>query len=126
MGNVVFDTAPIPTKAWLFVLPFTFAMLAFEETRKFLIRRLSSRFHLAIQSEPTVAGLCGHSTAHGSKKPLGSRVESPGAFFQLLLRCPANLIAQVKDGRVRDRVNDIKPFFTARENAGLNEVLEMA
>jgi magnesium-transporting ATPase (P-type) len=38
IGNAVFGTAPIPLVAWLFSLPFAFALLALEEFRKWLVR----------------------------------------------------------------------------------------
>ncbi|MBI3849063.1 MAG: cation-transporting P-type ATPase [Verrucomicrobia bacterium] len=41
-GNAVFGTAPIPIKAWLFVLPFALGMLALEELRKWIVRTRSS------------------------------------------------------------------------------------
>lgn len=38
VGNAIFGTAPIPLAAWLFALPFAFALLALEELRKWLVR----------------------------------------------------------------------------------------
>jgi len=38
-GNLLFETAPIPLRAWLVVLPFALLMLGLEETRKWLVRR---------------------------------------------------------------------------------------
>jgi magnesium-transporting ATPase (P-type) len=42
-GNTVFGTAPIPTAAWLVCVPFVVAMLAAEELRKSIVRRLASK-----------------------------------------------------------------------------------
>jgi calcium-translocating P-type ATPase len=39
IGNALFGTAPIPLGAWLFMFPLAFAMLAFEELRKWLVRK---------------------------------------------------------------------------------------
>jgi magnesium-transporting ATPase (P-type) len=39
-GNSLFGTAPIALDVWLYVVPFAFAMLLFEELRKALVRRL--------------------------------------------------------------------------------------
>jgi calcium-translocating P-type ATPase len=39
-GNRLFGTAPIALDVWLYVVPFAFAMLLFEELRKALVRRL--------------------------------------------------------------------------------------
>jgi len=38
-GNMILGTAPIPREVWLFVLPFSVAMLALEELRKWLARQ---------------------------------------------------------------------------------------
>ena len=38
-GNLVFGTTPISADVWLFVIPFTFAMLALEEVRKWAVRK---------------------------------------------------------------------------------------
>ena len=38
-GQSIFGTAALPPEAWLFMLPFAAAMIAFEETRKFVVRR---------------------------------------------------------------------------------------
>ncbi len=38
-GNWIFGTTPISLKAWLFILPFAFAMAALEEARKWFFRR---------------------------------------------------------------------------------------
>jgi sodium/potassium-transporting ATPase subunit alpha len=39
-GNAVFNTAPIDPKVWLFILPFAIGMIAFEEIRKWICRRM--------------------------------------------------------------------------------------
>ncbi|MBI3938060.1 MAG: cation-transporting P-type ATPase [Betaproteobacteria bacterium] len=39
-GNRIFGTAPIALEAWLFVVPFALGMLALEEARKLVARRL--------------------------------------------------------------------------------------
>jgi sodium/potassium-transporting ATPase subunit alpha len=39
-GNLAFGTAPIGLNVWLFVIPFAFAMLALEEVRKWVARKL--------------------------------------------------------------------------------------
>jgi magnesium-transporting ATPase (P-type) len=36
-GNVIFGTAPISGRVWLFVLPFAAGLLALEELRKWLV-----------------------------------------------------------------------------------------
>lgn len=38
VGNLVFGTAPIGADAWLFMLPFTTAMVTGEEIRKWIVR----------------------------------------------------------------------------------------
>ncbi len=38
-GNVVFGTAPISGRVWLFVMPFAVGLLVLEELRKWLVRR---------------------------------------------------------------------------------------
>lgn len=40
VGNAVFNTAPIDPRVWLFILPFAIAMIAIEEIRKWICRRL--------------------------------------------------------------------------------------
>jgi calcium-translocating P-type ATPase len=40
-GQALFGTAALPLQVWLFLLPFAAAMLALEEARKLLMRRLS-------------------------------------------------------------------------------------
>ena len=37
-GNVLFGTAPIPARVWLFAVPFAIGMLVLEEVRKRLVR----------------------------------------------------------------------------------------
>jgi magnesium-transporting ATPase (P-type) len=37
-GNVLFDTAPIPARVWLFTVPFALGMLVLEEVRKRLVQ----------------------------------------------------------------------------------------
>ena len=37
-GNALFGTAPLPHAVWLFIIPFALAMLAIEETRKWVVR----------------------------------------------------------------------------------------
>ena len=37
--NTLLGTAPVPPALWLFILPLALAMLALEETRKWLVRR---------------------------------------------------------------------------------------
>ena len=39
-GNALFSTAPLPLAAWLMLVPFALFLLAAEETRKFVVRRL--------------------------------------------------------------------------------------
>lgn len=39
-GNLLFGTAPIPAEVWLFMIPFAVAMMALEEARKWLVRRV--------------------------------------------------------------------------------------
>jgi hypothetical protein len=46
-GNAVFGTAPIGYSVWLFVLPFTVAMLMFEEGRKVIVRRYTGAANAA-------------------------------------------------------------------------------
>jgi magnesium-transporting ATPase (P-type) len=41
LGNSLFGTAPISIDVWLYAIPFAFAMLALDELRKVLLRRLS-------------------------------------------------------------------------------------
>jgi calcium-translocating P-type ATPase len=38
-GNAALRTAPLPARAWLFILPFALAMVALEELRKWIARR---------------------------------------------------------------------------------------
>ena len=38
-GNMILDTAPVPSRLWLFVIPFAAGMLFLEEARKWLVRR---------------------------------------------------------------------------------------
>lgn len=40
-GNLLFGTAPIPWRVWLFVLPFALGMLILEELRKWIVRKLA-------------------------------------------------------------------------------------
>lgn len=40
-GNLLFATAPITWRAWLFVLPFALGMLMLEEFRKWIVRKLT-------------------------------------------------------------------------------------
>ena len=40
VGNAAFNTAPIDPRVWLFILPFAIAMIAIEEIRKWICRRL--------------------------------------------------------------------------------------
>ncbi len=40
-GNALFGTAPLPPEVWLFLLPFAIAMIAMEETRKWIQRKRS-------------------------------------------------------------------------------------
>jgi magnesium-transporting ATPase (P-type) len=42
-GNALFGTAPIQTAVWLFIVPFALAMLAAEESRKWIVRTGLSR-----------------------------------------------------------------------------------
>jgi calcium-translocating P-type ATPase len=37
-GNAIFDTAPIPVRVWVFVMPFAIGLLVLEEVRKWLVR----------------------------------------------------------------------------------------
>ena len=39
-GNLLFGTAPISATVWLFIAPFAFGMVALEELRKWLLRRM--------------------------------------------------------------------------------------
>jgi hypothetical protein len=39
LGQAICGTAPISARVWLFILPFIVAMLAVEETRKWVVRR---------------------------------------------------------------------------------------
>jgi calcium-translocating P-type ATPase len=41
-GNFIFGTAPLPAQTWLMIIPMAFGMLAFEELRKFLVKRASA------------------------------------------------------------------------------------
>ena len=41
-GNFIFGTAPLPAQTWLMIIPLAFGMLAFEELRKFLVKRASA------------------------------------------------------------------------------------
>jgi sodium/potassium-transporting ATPase subunit alpha len=38
LGNSIFETAPIGTRPWLFILPFAAVMLVAEEMRKWFVR----------------------------------------------------------------------------------------
>jgi calcium-translocating P-type ATPase len=38
-GNMILDTAPVPSGLWLFVIPLAVGMLVLEEARKWLVRR---------------------------------------------------------------------------------------
>lgn len=38
LGNSIFGTAPIGTRAWFFTLPFAAVMLIAEEVRKLIVR----------------------------------------------------------------------------------------
>lgn len=42
-GNVIFGTAPISGRVWLFVMPFAVSLLVVEELRKWLVRRRRPR-----------------------------------------------------------------------------------
>ena len=42
-GNVIFGTAPIPWQVWLFILPFGIGLMALEEARKWMVRRINAR-----------------------------------------------------------------------------------
>ena len=42
-GNVIFGTAPIGGRVWLFMLPFAVGLLVLEELRKWLARRHRAR-----------------------------------------------------------------------------------
>jgi magnesium-transporting ATPase (P-type) len=43
IGNLIFGTAPLDWRVWLFCVPFAGAMLVFEEARKWLMRRQRAR-----------------------------------------------------------------------------------
>jgi magnesium-transporting ATPase (P-type) len=43
VGNALVDTAPIPLRTWLFVIPFAAAMLGLEELRKGIVRHCDRR-----------------------------------------------------------------------------------
>ncbi len=42
LGNRIFSTAPLSPEVWLVLVPFAFALLFVEETRKFIFRRMKS------------------------------------------------------------------------------------
>jgi sodium/potassium-transporting ATPase subunit alpha len=42
-GNSLFGTAPVASEVWLFAMPFAAAMLVFEESHKWLMRRHRSQ-----------------------------------------------------------------------------------
>jgi sodium/potassium-transporting ATPase subunit alpha len=42
-GNVIFGTAPIGGRVWLFMMPFAVGLLVLEELRKWLVRRRRAR-----------------------------------------------------------------------------------
>jgi sodium/potassium-transporting ATPase subunit alpha len=42
-GNALFGTAPLGLEVWLFMLPFALGMLALEEMRKLLLRRMEAK-----------------------------------------------------------------------------------
>ena len=46
IGNAVFGAAPIDGQAWLDMIPFAAAMLAAEETRKWVVRAARRHDHL--------------------------------------------------------------------------------
>ncbi len=59
-GHAIFGTAPVSSRNWYFVLPLALAMLAVEEGRKWLVRRLRSG------SPHTVAATQGQTSRHAS------------------------------------------------------------
>jgi hypothetical protein len=50
IGNTVFGAAPIDRQAWIDMIPFAAAMLAAEETRKWMVRAARRRDHLVLDS----------------------------------------------------------------------------
>jgi len=55
-GNAAFGTVPLASSAWLFLLPFTAALLALEEGRKFVVRW---------RERTTIAARSNHALARG-------------------------------------------------------------
>ena len=41
-GNMILDTAPVPSGLWLFLIPLAVGMLVLEEARKWVVRRSMS------------------------------------------------------------------------------------
>jgi sodium/potassium-transporting ATPase subunit alpha len=54
-GNSLFGTAPVTAAVWLFAIPFALAMVAMEESRKWVVRRTSLQRGGAVVS-PDVSG----------------------------------------------------------------------
>jgi magnesium-transporting ATPase (P-type) len=54
-GNVVFGTAPIPLRVWLYVLPFALGMLMLEELRKWWRRSVEKHRELMLMKEAKCA-----------------------------------------------------------------------
>ena len=52
IGNAVFGAAPIDRQAWLYMIPFAAAMLAAEETRKWVVRAARRHVHLRADTAP--------------------------------------------------------------------------
>jgi calcium-translocating P-type ATPase len=53
-GNRIFGTAPIPLNAWLFMLPFALTMIALEELRKWIFRKVRGRISKEPQGLPAM------------------------------------------------------------------------
>jgi sodium/potassium-transporting ATPase subunit alpha len=59
-GNAVFNTAPINPSVWLFFLPFAIAMIAIEETRKWICRGFLPAFRVRLPHETARQTSNGH------------------------------------------------------------------
>jgi calcium-translocating P-type ATPase len=54
-GHALFGTAPIPLAVWVFIIPFALAMIAFEETRKWIVRPRANRSAATLLGEEQCA-----------------------------------------------------------------------
>jgi sodium/potassium-transporting ATPase subunit alpha len=54
-GHALFGTAPIPLAVWVFIIPFALAMIAFEETRKWIVRPRANRSAATVLGEEQCA-----------------------------------------------------------------------